>query len=85
MRLTRPQPYIVLTPDMRTNESGQHLVVAVDEWCAITLGEQDSYTFASKHGDYLTAAAERDQLNDRDTSPAELPAAAPRIELQKAV
>lgn len=69
--MTPLHPYIVLTRGMRLNPTDGHLVVHVDEWVAVSLGEKKDYIFAHEHPDYASAADERDQLNHQ---PGEFPA-----------
>lgn len=61
--MTHQHPYIVLEPGTSTNDTGKYLVVHVNEWTAITLGEKDAYTYSIEHDDYFSAAAERDRHN----------------------
>lgn len=60
-----PHPYIVLTPGMRTNPVPKHVVVSVEEWKDITLGNRDSYVSMAEFDTYTGAAAERDRRNHR--------------------
>lgn len=62
-------PFIVIHPAMPTNTTGEFLVVHVDEWVAVSLGEKEGYVFTSKQPDYASAEAERTRLNHQ---PAEL-------------
>lgn len=58
-------PYIVLEPGMRTNATGKHLVVHVNEWTAIVLREKADYTFSIACDDYSSAAVVRDRRNHK--------------------
>lgn len=62
-------PFIVIHPGMPTNATGEFLVVHVDEWVAVSLGEKESYTFTSEHPDYGSAHHERTRLNHRPQEP----------------
>lgn len=63
--MKHPHPYIVLEPDVHTNTTGKYLVVRVEEWVAVSLGEKETYTYSTEHGDYPSAATDRDRLNER--------------------
>lgn len=63
--MTPIPPYVVLLPDRPANPTDRHLVVHVDEWVQVRLGEKELYTFSSEHDTYESAASERDGLNHR--------------------
>lgn len=62
-------PYIVIHPAMPTNDTGEFLVVHVDEWVSVSLGEKERYVFTSEQPDYASAETECTRLNHQ---PAEL-------------
>lgn len=55
--------YVVLMPKGQANPTDTHLVVRVDEYVKVHLGELDEYTVANEHNGYDDAAADRDHLN----------------------
>lgn len=58
-----PKTYVILLPERPGNPTKKYLVVTVDDYVKVSLGESNTYNDASEHDDYDSAALERDRIN----------------------